>query len=117
LPFTGSPEALRECRQVRIEFLLLRLSRRRSLIEAKGLMALAVQRLKAQTTAWRRSQTTLEAGYPNSNYIFWIGVLRRRQHRGISPTAARQIAKLSDPAMKELIQEARRGHDAFAQSC
>lgn len=73
VPFRGAPDALREVVGNRIDFYFSPLATAMPVIQAGEVRALAVSSLK-------RSQylpdvpTTLEAGYPNSDYLFWLGV-------------------------------------------
>jgi tripartite-type tricarboxylate transporter receptor subunit TctC len=72
VPFKGAPDVLREILGERLDFYFSPLASAMPLIESKQLRALAV-------TSGRRSPsvpdipTTLEAGFPNSEYVFWIG--------------------------------------------
>jgi len=72
VPFKGAPDVLREILAGRLDFYFSPLASAMPLIESKQLRALAV-------TSARRSPflpdipTTLEAGFPNSEYVFWIG--------------------------------------------
>src|SRR3954447_15634672 len=72
VPFKGAPDVLREILGERLDFYFSPLASAIPLIEGKQLRALAV-------TSGQRSPsmpdipTTLEAGFPNSEYAFWIG--------------------------------------------
>ena len=72
VPFKGAPDVLREILGGRLDFYFSPLASAMPLIESKQLRALAV-------TSGPRSPsvpdipTTLEAGVPNSEYVFWIG--------------------------------------------
>ncbi|MFZ5691802.1 MAG: Bug family tripartite tricarboxylate transporter substrate binding protein [Pseudomonadota bacterium] len=73
VPFKGAPEALREIVADRIDFYFTPLAPARGLINDGKLSAIAVsssQRSKALPNV----PTTIEAGLPNSEYNFWIGV-------------------------------------------
>jgi tripartite-type tricarboxylate transporter receptor subunit TctC len=73
VPFKGAPEALREIVADRIDFYFTPLAPARGLINDGKLAAIAVsssQRSKALPDV----PTTIEAGLPNSEYNFWIGV-------------------------------------------
>jgi tripartite-type tricarboxylate transporter receptor subunit TctC len=73
VPFKGAPEALREIVADRIDFYFTPLAPARGLINDGKLSAIAVsssQRSKALPNV----PTTVEAGFPNSEYNFWIGV-------------------------------------------
>jgi tripartite-type tricarboxylate transporter receptor subunit TctC len=73
VPFKGAPDAVREVLGGRIDFYFSPMAAVLSLIEGKKLEALAVSTLK-RDSALPDVPTTLEAGYPNSDYIFWIGL-------------------------------------------
>ena len=72
VPFKGAPDVLREILGGRLDFYFSPLASAMPLIESNQLRALAV-------TSGQRSPslpdipTTLEAGFPNSEYVFWIG--------------------------------------------
>jgi tripartite-type tricarboxylate transporter receptor subunit TctC len=73
IPFKGGPEALTEVMAGRVDFYFVPLPPARGLIANKKVDALAVssaQRAKALPEV----PTTIEAGYPNSEYNFWIGM-------------------------------------------
>ena len=74
VPFKGTPEAMTETASGRIDFFFAPLSSALPLIQAGRLQALAVG------TATRSPQlpdvpTTIEAGYPKSDYVFWVAML------------------------------------------
>src|SRR6267154_50065 len=73
VPFKGAPEALREILGDRIDFYFAPLLTAVPLIQAGQVRGLAVSSL-ARSEALRDIPTTLEAGYPDSDYVFWIGV-------------------------------------------
>jgi tripartite-type tricarboxylate transporter receptor subunit TctC len=72
IPFKGAPEALREVLGGRLDFYFAPLLTAVPLIEAKQLDGLAVSSLE-RDDALPGVPTTREAGYPDSEYIFWIG--------------------------------------------
>jgi tripartite-type tricarboxylate transporter receptor subunit TctC len=74
VPFKGSPEALSEVLAGRIDFSFSALLPAMSLLENGRLKALAVSSM-ARATALPNVPTTTEAGYPNSDYSFWAGVM------------------------------------------
>jgi tripartite-type tricarboxylate transporter receptor subunit TctC len=74
VPFKGTPEAMTETGSGRLDFFFAPLSSALPLIKSGRLQALAVG------TAQRSPQlpdvpTTVEAGYPNSEYVFWVALL------------------------------------------
>ncbi len=73
IPFKGTPEAMTETATGRIDFFFAPVSSALPQIKDNRLVPLAVG------TATRSPQlpnvpTTIEAGYPNSQYIFWVGL-------------------------------------------
>jgi tripartite-type tricarboxylate transporter receptor subunit TctC len=102
VPFKGAPEALREIVADRIDFYFTPLAPARGLINDGKLAAIAVsssQRSKALPNV----PTTVESGFPNSEYNFWIGVfapaktpapILERLHKEIA-------AALANPAVVE----------------
>ncbi len=106
VPFKGAPEAVREVLGGRIDFYFSPLLSVLPLIEAKQLDGLAVSSLKRDDSL-PTVPTTLEAGYPNSDYIFWIGVFApSATPKDIVQRLHEEIAKaLNDPAMKDLIKK------------
>jgi tripartite-type tricarboxylate transporter receptor subunit TctC len=73
VPFAGAPEALREVIAQRIDFYFSPMLAAVPLVNDGQVRALAVSTAK-RSTALPDVPTTLEAGYPNSDYTFWAGV-------------------------------------------
>jgi tripartite-type tricarboxylate transporter receptor subunit TctC len=73
VPFKGGPEALTEIMAGRVDFYFVPLPPARGLIAGKKVDALAVSSA-ARAKALPSVPTTIEAGYPNSEYNFWIGM-------------------------------------------
>ena len=73
IPFKGGPEALTEVMAGRVDFYFVPLPPARGLIAGKKVDALAVSSA-TRATALPSVPTTIEAGYPNSEYNFWIGM-------------------------------------------
>ena len=73
IPFKGAPQALTEVMAGRIDVYYSPLLAALPFIRSGQLLPLAVSSEK-RTSALPDVPTTLEAGYPNSNYNFWIGV-------------------------------------------
>jgi tripartite-type tricarboxylate transporter receptor subunit TctC len=112
VPFKGAPDVLREILGGRLDFYFSPLASAMPLIESKQLRALAV-------TSGHRSPslpdipTTLEAGFANSEYVFWIGAfapvttprdIARRLHDAITkaladPDVQNNIKKLAAEPM------------------
>jgi tripartite-type tricarboxylate transporter receptor subunit TctC len=73
IPFKGGPEALTEIMSGRVDFYFVPLPPARGLIAGKKVDALAVSSAK-RAAALPDVPTTIEAGYPNSEYNFWMGM-------------------------------------------
>jgi tripartite-type tricarboxylate transporter receptor subunit TctC len=73
VPFKGGPEALNEIMTGRVHFYFIPLPPARGLIAAGKISALAVSGSK-RASALPDIPTTIEAGFPNSDYNFWIGL-------------------------------------------
>jgi tripartite-type tricarboxylate transporter receptor subunit TctC len=102
VPFRGAPDVLREILGGRIDFYFSPLTSAVPLIQAGQVRGLAVSSLK-RNPHLPDVPTTLEAGYPNSDYVFWIGVFAPAgTPRDIVNRLNEAIVKaLSDPAIKE----------------
>jgi tripartite-type tricarboxylate transporter receptor subunit TctC len=73
LPFRGAPDALREIVSNNIDFYFSPLASAMPVIQSGEIRALAVSSLK-RSPYLPDVPTTLEAGYPNSDYLFWLGI-------------------------------------------
>jgi tripartite-type tricarboxylate transporter receptor subunit TctC len=95
VPFKGAPEALREILGNRIDFYFAPILSAVPLIESNEVRGLAVSGL-TRSDVLPDIPTTLEAGYPNSDYVFWIGLF--------APAATPRdiVARLHDAAAKAL---------------
>lgn len=74
VPFRGGPEALTEVATGRVDFMSIGISSGLPFIRSGRLIPLAVSTLKRSSTL-PDVPTTIEAGYPNSDYTFWNGML------------------------------------------
>ena len=74
VPFRGGPEALTEVMTGRVDFFCGGVSSGLPFIKDGKLLALAVSTRK-RTPALPDVPTTTEAGYPDSDYTFWNGLL------------------------------------------
>jgi tripartite-type tricarboxylate transporter receptor subunit TctC len=120
VPFKGAPEALREIIADRIDFYFTPLAPARGLFNDGKLKAIAVSSSQ-RSRALPDVPTTIEAGFPNSEYNFWIGVfapgktpqpLLERLHKEIAsalanPAVAEKLAKLGADPMKMSADEFR----------
>ena len=104
VPFKGAPEALREIIGNRIDFYFSPLASALPLIEGKEIRALAVSSLK-RAESLPDVPTTQEAGYPNSEYVFWLGVFAPTgTPQPILDRLYREITKaLAEPAVKAVL--------------
>ena len=102
VPFRGAPDVLREILGGRIDFYFSPLTSAVPLIQAGQVRGLAVSSLK-RNPHLPDVPTTLEAGYPNSDYVFWIGVFAPGgTPRDIVNRLNEAVVKaLNDPAIKE----------------
>jgi tripartite-type tricarboxylate transporter receptor subunit TctC len=73
VPFKGAPEALREILGDRIDFYFSPILSAVPLIQSGQVRGLAVSSL-ARSDTLPDIPTTIEAGYPDSDYVFWVGL-------------------------------------------
>jgi tripartite-type tricarboxylate transporter receptor subunit TctC len=78
VPFRGAPEALAEVMAGRVDVYFVPLTPAKALISEGKVLALAVSSTK-RAAALPNVPTTLESGYPNSDFDFWIGMLAPKQ--------------------------------------
>jgi tripartite-type tricarboxylate transporter receptor subunit TctC len=74
VPFRGGPEALNEVMTGRVDFICIGVSSGLAFIQDGKLLPLAVSTPK-RSPALPNVPTTIEAGYPDSDYVFWMGML------------------------------------------
>jgi tripartite-type tricarboxylate transporter receptor subunit TctC len=74
VPFSGGPEALTEVMTGRVDFCCIGVPSSLPLVRDGRLVALAVTTLK-RSAAMPDVPTTLEAGFKDSDYTFWNGIL------------------------------------------
>jgi tripartite-type tricarboxylate transporter receptor subunit TctC len=112
VPFKGMPEALTEVMTGRIDFSLSSIAPALPLIREGKLLALSVSTPK-RSSALPDVPTSLEAGYANSDYTFWMGIfLPVKAPRTIVERLHRETEKaLSAPGMREKL--AQHGVDAM----
>jgi tripartite-type tricarboxylate transporter receptor subunit TctC len=72
IPFRGAPEAQTEVVAGRVDFFFSPVQVAQPLVKGGQLLALAVSSSQ-RSTALPEVPTTIEAGYPNSEYEFWLG--------------------------------------------
>lgn len=73
VPFKGTPEALTEVLAGRVDYYFCPVNAVLQLVSDKKLLGLAMGSSK-RSAALPNLQTTLEAGVPNSDYNFWVGM-------------------------------------------
>jgi tripartite-type tricarboxylate transporter receptor subunit TctC len=73
VPFKGTPEALTEVIAGRVDYYFCPVNAVLQLVSDKKLLGLAMGSSK-RSAALPDLQTTLEAGVPNSDYNFWVGM-------------------------------------------
>ena len=74
VPFKGGPEALTEVSQGRVDFMCIGITSGLPFVKSGRLLSLAVNTIKRSPTL-PEVPTTIEAGYPDSEYTFWNGLL------------------------------------------
>jgi tripartite-type tricarboxylate transporter receptor subunit TctC len=102
IPFKGSPEGLTEIMAGRIDFTFAPIGTAAPLIQAGKISALAVS-TKARARALPDVPTTIEAGFPNSEFDFWIGLfMPAKTPRAIVEKLGRETAKaVQTPAVQD----------------
>jgi len=78
VPFRGAPEALTEVMAGRVDVYFVPLTPAKALLAEGKLLALAVSSGK-RAVALPNVPTTLESGYADSDFDFWIGMLVPKQ--------------------------------------
>ena len=106
VPYKGTPEAMTETAAGRIDFFFAPLSSALPLIKDGRLQALAVG-TKTRSPVLPNVPTTTEAGYPHSDYIFWVALL--------APAATPKpiVEKLNTEVVKALESPAVKGKLEF----
>ena len=74
VPFSGGPAALTEVMSGRVDFCFIGISSAMAFIAEGRLLPLAVSTRK-RSPALPNVPTTIELGYPDSDYSFWNGML------------------------------------------
>jgi tripartite-type tricarboxylate transporter receptor subunit TctC len=95
VPFKGTPEALTEVMAGRLDWFFAPLISALPLIKDGKLIPLAVG-TPQRSSVLPEVPTTLEAGYPNSDYTFWVGMFVPAK------TPAPVVARLHDETSRAL---------------
>lgn len=95
VPFKGTPEALADIITGRVDFYFCPVISVVQFVKEGKLLALATGSTK-RSSALPDVPTTLEAGFPNSDYNFWIGMMMR------SKTPRDIVTKLHQNTVKAL---------------
>jgi tripartite-type tricarboxylate transporter receptor subunit TctC len=74
VPFKGGPEALTDVMTGRVDFMAIGISSGLPLVTSGKLLALAVC-TRNRSSALPDVPTTIESGYPDSDYTYWNGLL------------------------------------------
>jgi tripartite-type tricarboxylate transporter receptor subunit TctC len=102
IPFKGSPEGLTEIMGGRIDFTFAPIGTAAPLIQAGKVSALAVS-TRSRARALPDVPTTIEAGFPNSEFDFWIGLfMPSKTPRAIVEKLGRETTKaVQTPAVQD----------------
>jgi tripartite-type tricarboxylate transporter receptor subunit TctC len=102
VPFKGAPEALTEVLAGRVDFYFSPITPAMAFIREGKLLALAVSSTK-RASALPDVPTTVEAGFPNSDFDFWIGALvpKRTPREIVARIHQATVQGLQDAAVKE----------------
>jgi tripartite-type tricarboxylate transporter receptor subunit TctC len=106
VPFKGMPEALTEVMTGRVDFSCSSIAPAVPLIRSGKLIALSVTTPK-RSPALPDVTTSIEAGYPNSDYTFWVGMfLPAKTPREIVNRLNQEVQKvLQSPGMDKRIAQ------------
>jgi tripartite-type tricarboxylate transporter receptor subunit TctC len=106
VPFKGMPEALTEVMTGRVDFSCSSIAPAVPLIREGKLIALAVTTPK-RSAALPDVPTSIEAGYPNSDYTFWLGMfLPAKTPREIVDRLHQEVQKaLQAPGMDKRLAQ------------
>jgi tripartite-type tricarboxylate transporter receptor subunit TctC len=102
VPFKGGPEALNEIMAGRVDFYFIPLPPARGLIASGKVGALAVSGSQ-RASALPDVPTTVEAGFPNSDYNFWVGMWAPAGTPKdiVDRLNAETVKAMQDPGVKE----------------
>jgi tripartite-type tricarboxylate transporter receptor subunit TctC len=102
VPFRGAPEALTEVMTGRVDVYFCPITPAMPFIQDGKLLALAVSSSK-RASALPNVPTTVEAGFPDSDFDFWIGLMApKKTARDVVARIHQETVKgLEDPGVKD----------------
>ena len=102
VPFRGAPEALTEVMTGRVDVYFCPITPAMPFIQEGKLLALAVSSSK-RASALPNVPTTVEAGFPDSDFDFWIGLMApKKTPRDVVARIHQETVKgLEDPGVKD----------------
>ena len=107
VPYKGGPEGLTAIMSGDVDFYFIPLPAARGLVSAGKLAVLAVSG-STRSSSLPDIPTTVEAGYPNSEYNFWVGMFApvATPKSIVEKLNAETVKALRDPAVKEKLAKA-----------
>lgn len=105
IPYKGTPEAMTETATGRIDFFFAPLASALQLVKSGRLQALAVG-TGTRSPVLPDVPTTVEAGYPHSEYVFWVALLAPSgtPHTVVERLNAEALKALGSAAVKEKLE-------------
>jgi tripartite-type tricarboxylate transporter receptor subunit TctC len=105
IPYKGTPEAMTETATGRIDFFFAPLASALQLVKSGRLQALAVG-TGTRSPLLPDVPTTVEAGYPHSEYVFWVALLAPSgtPHAVVERLNAEALKALGSTAVKEKLE-------------
>ena len=106
VPFRGAPEALTEVMAGRVDVYFCPITPALPLIRDGKVIALAVSSTN-RASALPDVPTTVQAGYPNSDFDFWIGslVVKQTPRPVVEKIHAEVVKALDTPAVKDRLSK------------
>jgi tripartite-type tricarboxylate transporter receptor subunit TctC len=102
VPFRGAPEALTEVMTGRVDVYFCPITPAMPFIQDGKLLALAVSSSK-RASALPNVPTTVEAGFPDSDFDFWIGLMapKKTAREVVARIHQETVKGLEDPGVKD----------------